>query len=301
MVEESEARLVQYKPGNQNIIADALSRQFCHFTENEDSFSDSVHSSPSSPPMDFIRKVSFPINCYKNQFHIEKSCENELKTETVFPGYVLHKIKFSSDQDLIKYLKFSINEKTVNAIYTSEENFYHMNELLPVRFSHIKFAFTTKITRNIIDENEQEYLMITEHQRAHRNHKENYAQLKEKYFFPKMKDKIKTHVVNCEICKKQKFDTNPKKQVMEPTPIPTFVGEYIQIDVFHAGKRIYFSAIDRFSKFVYFRFSENKHNAHEIVEEILQLFPFCKYCMTDNESIFTSFPMKTLFQRKNII
>lgn len=300
-IEETGARVV-YTPGKQNIVADALSRQYCHVIENEniDSHSSSIHSTPSSPESN-IRKVSVALNFYKNQLKIEKSSENELRTETMFPGYVLHHIKFSNTRDLISNLEFTIRKDMINAIHTTEEIFYEINQLLAVTFPLIKFVFTTKINRNISDVNEQEFLIIIEHERAHRNYKENFSQFREKYFFPNMKQRIKAHAVNCEICKKQKFETHPKKQVMNASPIPTFVGEYLQIDIFHAEKRIYYSTIDRFSKFIFFRFSENKLNAHEVVEEILQFFPLCKFCMTDNEAIFTSFPMKTLFKRKNII
>lgn len=36
------------------------------------------------------------------------------------------------------------------------------------------------------------------------------------------------------------------------------------------------------------------------MDEILQVFPLCKHIMTDNDSIFTSFTMKSLFKRLNI-
>lgn len=113
-----------------------------------------------------------------------------------------------------------------------------------------------------------------------------------------MKKKIKAYIRNCEICKKQKHDTHPQKHTMRPTPLPTYVGDYLQIDIFHVGKRIFYSTIDRFSKFVHLRETPNKLNAENIIEEILQIFPKFKHCMTDNEAIFTSFSVKALFQRK---
>lgn len=204
---------------------------------------------------------------------------------------------------MIRNLKLEVRKNTINAIHTTEEIFFETEQLLRETFLNIIFLFTSKMTRNIIDPNEQEFLIIKEHERAHRNFKENYAQLKDNYFFPKMKERAKAHAVGCEICKKQKYETHPKKHVMNETPIPTAVGEYLQIDIFHAGKKICYSVIDRFSKFVFFRLAENKLNSHQVVEEIRQSFPSClhiHHVMTDNESIFTSFPMKSLFQRKNI-
>lgn len=101
---------------------------------------------------------------------------------------------------------------TLNAIHTTEEIFFEINGLLHVNFPLVKFAFTPKIIRNITDPNEQEYLIITEHDRAHRNFRENFNQLKQKYFFPKMKARVRATAIQCEICKKQKFDTNPKNR-----------------------------------------------------------------------------------------
>lgn len=298
-VEGSGVKL-EYKPGSQNVVADALSRQYCNFAGNDDSDFDSIHSSPSSPDPSQIYRVSIPVNFYKNQFRIERSHENELKTQTIFPGYVLHTIKFSNIRDLVHHIKLAARENTINAIHTSEEIFYQIRELLCKNLPTIKFVLTPLVSRDITDPNEQEYLLINEHERAHRNFKENLVQLKKHYFFPKMSQRIKAIGNGCEICKKQKYDTHPTKQVMNATPIPTSVGEYLQIDFFHAGNKMYYSIIDRFSKFVVFRQTENKLNAHESIEEILQFFPSCKHVMTDNDAVFTSFPMKSLFRRKNI-
>lgn len=297
-VEESGGKL-KYKPGRENIVADALSRQYCNLVEHEESLTNSIHSTSSSPEANIIHRASFPLNFYKNQFHIKKSSENELRSRQIFPGYVLHSIHFSNNEDLIRKIKLAIRSNTINAIHTTEEIFFEIEPILRQSFPHINFRFTPKLCRNITDPNEEQFLIVSEHERAHRNYKENYAQLKEKYFFPKMREKTKAFVVKCEICKKQKYETHPRKQALTETPIPSAVGEYLQI----AGKKVYYSTIDRFSKFVFFRYVEYKLNSHEIVEEILQLFPSCKHIhhvMTDNESIFTSFAMKSLFQRKNI-
>lgn len=182
----------------------------------------------------------------------------------------------------------------------TEEEFSYLNEEITTNFPDIKFIFTTQIRRNITDPNEQNYLILTEHNRAHRNYRENSFQLERNYFFPQIRMKTKAYAKQCQICHKQKFDTHPTQHILKPTPIPKYVGEYLQIDIFHFGKKIFYSTIDRFSKYVFLRSAPNKLNAHEVITEILQLFPNCKNCMTDNESIFTSFAMKALFKENNI-
>lgn len=116
-----------------------------------------------------------------------------------------------------------------------------------------------------------------------------------------MQKGVKAYVLKCKICKKQKFVTQPRKNIMKSTPIPTCAGEHLQIDIFYAGKQIFYSTVDRFSKFMFLRRDENKLNSHEVISEILKFFPKCRNCMTDNENIFNTFQMKALFKQKKII
>lgn len=296
-VEESGAK-IEYKPGKENIVADALSRQYCNAIN--ESYDESAHSMASSPPEDKIKRIPGPVNEYRNQFYIKKSNENNIKTETIFPGYVSHTIKYTELIELIKNMELVINKQTINALHMTEEEFYHTKKQIEDSFPNCKFIFSTKKTQNITDEDEEKYIITTEHERAHRNYRENYLQIREKFFFPKMKKKIRAHVIRCEICKKQKFDTHPRKNLMKPTPLPEYVGEYLQMDIFHVGKRIFYSTIDRYSKYVLLRETENKLHAERVIEEILQIFPACKHIMTDNEAIFTSYAVKALLKTKKI-
>lgn len=74
-VEESNVKM-KYKPGNQNIVADALSRQYCNNIGNE---SNSIHSQQSSPTVDILT-VANSINTFRNQIFLEQSDVNELHT-----------------------------------------------------------------------------------------------------------------------------------------------------------------------------------------------------------------------------
>lgn len=297
-IEESGAT-IKYKPGRENVVADALSRQYYNAIQS-DSNDGSIHSTSSSPSPDIIFRTTNSINTFKNQLYIQKTDTNGIKTKTIFPGYIQHTICYTDPQALCQNLKLVLNHQRINGIFTTEEDFFHIKTTIQDHYPHIKIMFTTKKVRNITDENEAAFLISTEHERAHRNYFENYQQLRQKCFFPQMKKRIKAYIIKCEICKKQKYETHPQKHIMRTTPIPTYVGEYLQIDIFHVGKKIFYSTIDRFSKFAYLREAENKLHADRIIEEILQIFPKCKHCMTDNEAIFTAHTVKAIFQRKNI-
>lgn len=81
IIEESGANLV-YKPGKQNIVADALSRQYCNALDEEEnnqqdqgsseSSEGTIHSRKSSRDDD-IPRTSEPLNVFRIQIELEHS------------------------------------------------------------------------------------------------------------------------------------------------------------------------------------------------------------------------------------
>lgn len=63
---------IKYKPGLQNIVADALSRHQINYITD---------------PPEKIKIISLPLNNFKNQFEIMESDHNSLKSETIFQNY----------------------------------------------------------------------------------------------------------------------------------------------------------------------------------------------------------------------
>lgn len=99
-----------------------------------------------------------------------------------------------------------------------------------------------------------------------------------------MKRDFEKWVNGCEICKTQKYERTPKKQLIGLTPIPTRVGESISMDMFYIDNKQYVTSVDRYSKYLTVNLIETKINFQEKLEEILtQSYPNCKYLITDNE------------------
>lgn len=83
--------------------------------------------------------------------------------------------------------------------------------------------------RDITSENIQENLIIQEH-------KNNKTQLLNKFYFPKMFSKIERIVKLCSVFREQKYDRHPPKPETKPTPIPSYPGEIVRIDIFQLRK-----------------------------------------------------------------
>ncbi|MBN2235990.1 MAG: hypothetical protein JW729_00435, partial [Bacteroidales bacterium] len=225
-VEECGVRM-KYKPGNQNVVADALSRMYnIMIRPKSDSQSDcSIHSQISSPNVSILT-VPNSINSFRNQIFFELSSVDQVKTTTIFPGYVRHVINYSNLENLLVNMEYAVQSLT-NGIYATLKEIYQFGPEIIKYFPNSKFIHTTNFVRDITDDNEQLFLISQEHKRAHRNFNENYSQLIREYFFPNMKRETKKYVMNCEICKVNKYERHPKKQVIGKAPIPKAVGEML--------------------------------------------------------------------------
>lgn len=306
LIEEFGAKL-EYKPGNQNAVADALSRieispQINTSIVINNSTVESTEHSTQSSPVEIIPKTSKPINNFRNQLYITRSEVNRSLGSTTFPNYHVHKIEFNSIGILLENLVSTVSTRNINAIHTTEETFFLIKDEIKAKFPLVKFVYCPITVINITDRNAQLEIVQETHKRAHRNYKNNVLEISERHFWPEMRKDCKKYAVKCEICLTEKYERHPKKETLKPTPIPDGPGQSIHMDMFHLNKRLFISTSDRFSKYFFLREVPNKSNIALVVEEILtQIFPECKEIMTDNDIIFNSHMSRSLYERKNIV
>lgn len=111
-----------------------------------------------------------------------------------------------------------------------------------------------------------------------------------------LRKNIDSFIQKCEICKKNKYERHPILQEIGETPIPTAVGEMLCIDVFFVDNHKYLTCIDRFSKFLQIFRINSSTEIPSMIEQLLVIYPFCTDVLTDNESIFVSIVVKSLFE-----
>lgn len=279
---------MKYKPGKSNVVADALSRPP---TTNVNSLTGTVHSSDSSP-QDLIPSVEVPINAFKNQIFLNIGEPSNYQFKVIFPGYNRH-IFTESDYDsrkLISILKENLNPSVVNCIKTPEFIMGKIQEIYPNHFSSYKVRFTQNFVEDIISESDQETLIIETHSRAHRNAVENKSQILEKAYFPSMFSKIKRILKLCSICKKNKYERHPNQPKLNATPIPSYPGQVIHIDIFTTDKKIVLTALDKFSKYVQTKILQGKsiEDIRRPLRDILFSYGIPKTVVMDNEKSLNS-------------
>lgn len=287
---------IKYKPGYQNVVADALSRhQINNITNNS-----TIHSMDSSPTQ-IIKRGSFPLNGFKNQIEIIKSNKDTVESKTTFYNHQNHKVRFETRSKLIENLGEVISHKNVNAIFCSMETFSFIEDTIFNSFPNEKFIYTNVRARDVTNLTEQLDIVEKIHSRAHRNAKNNFEEAKGTFFWPKMRKDFEKWVNGCEICKTQKYERKPTKQSIGATPIPTTVGESISMDLFYIDNRQYVTSVDRYSKYLTLHSIESKLRFHEKLEEILtQTYPNCKHLITDNEAVLVSNAAQAIYRKYNI-
>lgn len=101
-VDEHNANIF-YKPGKENFVADALSRQAVFVVEDNLS---TIHSEESLS--NTIDSMENPVNCYRNQLIREESDTDSARTLIVFGSLRRHIIQFTNNQFLLDSLRDSV-------------------------------------------------------------------------------------------------------------------------------------------------------------------------------------------------
>lgn len=295
-IEDHNAKLF-YKPGKENYVADALSRQ--ELNAIEDSVS-TIHSEESFTYT--IENTENPVNCYRNQLILEESNTNSVRTLIVFGSKRRHIIQFSDNEFLFNSLQDAVCSTMVNAIFCNLPTLAIIQHRLVQMYPGTRFWHSKLLVIDVFNRDEQREIVLVEHRRAHRAAQVNVKEILKEYYFPGIMKLATEIATNCRICAEQKYERHPVKQEMGVTPIPSVSGELVHIDIFSTDRRYFLTAIDKFSKFSML-IPISSRTIADIAPAILQVINYyqninCIYC--DNEGAFNSNYIKEILDRFRI-
>lgn len=274
-LEEFDYELI-YKPGKQNVVADALSRinlkkhnqLNAHSqssmslnvepSEREEELSDdesddmTVHSADTSDDY-FIPCTERPINTFRTQIIFKIGKIEITAYEQIFPKFHRHIIVKQSytEEEIVEILKRTLNPRGSSCLKIPISLVQLVQETYRKHFStnspYKVFISETLLEDIRLDEQQDEIVRET-HNRGHRGIKENKNQIMQKYFFPQLDRKIKILIDSCDICKKAKYDRKPpnliRKSIFGNNPF-----DRVHIDIFFLKGQKWLTIVDSFSKF----------------------------------------------------
>jgi len=183
---------VFYKPGKENFVADALSRQNLNALQDEPkSDAVTVHSEISLTST--IEATDKPLNGFRNQIVLEEARFPLNRNLVMFRSKTRHFINFTDKGSILKSLKERVNTDVVNAVHCDLPNLASFQHELISHFPNTQFRYCKNFVQDKTDKNDQIELITAEHNRAHKAVKENVKQVLRDYYFPLGKTHPKLH------------------------------------------------------------------------------------------------------------
>lgn len=292
-----------YKPGINNVVADALSRikpnelnvNSQSEVSNNESESDgaTVHSADSSDDY-YIWFTEKPINAFKTQLifkisHIDSEASEEIfqnrrRTTILKPLY--------TEIDVVNIFKRYLNPKGTNCLRIPIELRQLVQEAYKKHFEAnrtYKIFISEILLEDVRLESEQDDLVRITHEYAHRGIKENKAQILSRYYFPQLDKKVRTLIESCVTCKKSKYDRKPpqliRKSIFGGKPF-----ERVHIDVFFMKGLKWLTIVDSFSKFANIIPLQTRTivDMKQAISEHIRVFGRPQTFVSDQEPAFTS-------------
>lgn len=159
-----------------------------------------------------------------------------------------------------------------------------------------------RVLQDITSAEEQNEIIEKIHNRAHRGISENLQVLKNDFFFPNMKSKLRKFISLCSNCKKAKYDRKPYNIKLTEVPQVIKPMDVIHIDLFFANSETFLSAVDAFSRYGILTHikTKNINDVRKGLLKVLETFPQPKLIVADNEPAIKSIEIRGLLESMNI-
>lgn len=296
-LEEHDYQII-YKPGKTNVVADALSRVVCSMTVTQ-------HSADNSDDF-YIISTEAPLNSFKHQVILKKG-PDKVTTTNPFPNYTRIDISMANinENSILQVFKTHFNPSKVNGLLTDEPLMGQLQEIYKKHFGDkrsLKIRFCQKMLQDVQQEDEQWNVIRQEHYRAHRGAEENKLQLLRKFYFPKLSQKLKDFVTNCQICNENKYDRRPIKYPIQETPIPNAPFKIAHIDILFLENGHFLTYVDKFSKFAQIKPIDSRAAVDIVpaVKEILLKYNPPEILVMDGEKSFMTGDLVNFYNSHHI-
>uniref|UniRef100_A0AAG5CRQ8 RNA-directed DNA polymerase n=1 Tax=Anopheles atroparvus TaxID=41427 RepID=A0AAG5CRQ8_ANOAO len=295
---------IRHRSGKQNVVADGLSRINLNTEINSSSMT--AHSADTDDSS-FIQMTELPLNFFKNQIVLKFSEHNNETHQEIFPRTFRHTIaRLNFDESvLVKIMRDLTDDSRITCIFCPTQIMNLLQEVFRKYFARIKASkirITQAILTDLITPEEQNEIIAQTHDRAHRGVDENHSVIIRSWYFPKMKNKIRSFVNLCEICLENKYERKPYKIKLAETPIPQKPLDIVHMDIFISLPNLFLTAVDKLSRYAMIvpLKSRSIPDVKRSALKLITTYGTPKMVVCDNELSFKSVEIRGLLDNLNV-
>lgn len=240
-----------------------------------------IHTNEDEDPIVGIPIYDIPVNYGSNQLIISSVLYSPVKPKITIlfekkRRFNVQLSKNNFDHDVLNFVKeLIVPDKQYHLYFETAELYEPFCEVIRKTFKwpSLKMKRCLKKLIDITDKNEIPEIIKNYHEAKsnHRGIDETLQRIKEKYYWPNLKNSVQTYINDCEICQRSKYERHPIKMELNVTPTASKPFEIIHMDTYTLEKTKFLTIIDSFSKYAQ-AYALQSLLATEIVDKLLLFF-----------------------------
>lgn len=181
--------------------------------------------------------------------------------------------KENRQQHILKILKEIIRPDLAFTIFILDQELKtEFERLISANLNKTaKLIFSNIYLIDVTNPEQQQEIIANYHQNNHNGITETYNHIKQKYYWPKLRDSITNFINKCELCLQNKYERHPYKIAYEGPLLAEKPFKTIHVDVFQFSNCQFLTLIDSFSKYAQAYFIPDK-NAVTILSKLRHYF-----------------------------
>ena len=262
-------------------LPDTESQNIDGFQNDNIDDNETIHTNNEQDPIVGVPITESAVNYGANQIIVSQVLHSPAKTKQIIlfekkRRFIVQLSDNNFENDIMQFVKEHIIPNKLYSIYFENPNTYEpFCEVVRKNFKwpSLRFKRCLKKLIDVIDKPEIPNIIRNYHEGKtnHRGIDETECRIKEKYYWPNLKNSIETYINECEICQKSKYERHPIKMEMNITPTSTKPFEIIHLDTYTLEKEKFLTIIDSFSKYAQ-AYHLNTLAASEIADTLICFF-----------------------------
>lgn len=177
------------------------------------------------------------------------------------------------EKDVVNFVKEYVQPKIKYGVYFTENVYPEVVAIMTKNFTFSEITLTkyTKMTQDILDEDERTAIIKKHHEGVtnHRGIDECHLRLKRDFYWPNMRESIQRFINNCELCVRCKYDRMPLKVKYNLTPTASRPLETVHVDTITLDGSKFLTLVDSFSRYAQ-AYPLKSANAVDVIDSLLQ-------------------------------